>query len=181
MILRPIPITKEMKDYGKVEKLAKGAFPQKECLAPSTLIEMAKSDDFDFFALYDEETFVGFIAIRTYKEMTYLLFLAIAPTLRFQGYGKRAVETPRSLYPDTQQVVDMEMPDKNAENAKQHVRRRGFYLQNGYKPTGHYLAYRKVNFEILCMANYFNFNLSREMMSHLSVPDFNPECFETGI
>jgi len=170
-----------MKGYGKVEKLAKEAFPQKEYLAPSTLIEMAKSDDFDFFALYDEETFVGLIAIRTHKEMTYLLFLAIAPTHRSQGYGKRAMETLRSLYPDTQQVVDMEMPDENAENAKQCVRRRGFYLQNGYKPTDHYLACRKVNFEILCMADYFNFDLFKEMMSHLSVPDFNPEYFETGI
>lgn len=55
MILKTVPITKKMADFERIKKLAKEAFPPKEYLAPSVLIKMAKSPDFDFLALYDEK------------------------------------------------------------------------------------------------------------------------------
>ncbi|MFQ9178294.1 MAG: GNAT family N-acetyltransferase [Christensenellaceae bacterium] len=136
MTLRTIKITSKLPDYEKIKKLAKEAFPPKEYLAPSVLIKMAESPDFDFLALYDSEHFAGYMAVRRYKEMTYLFFLAIDAESRSLGYGSRAIETLKALYPDTQYVVDMEMLDENASNARQREKRRHFYLQNGFKPTG---------------------------------------------
>ena len=68
MTLRTIKITSELPDYEKIKKLAKEAFPPKEYLAPSVLIKMAKSPDFDFLALYDAEHFAGYMAVRLYKK-----------------------------------------------------------------------------------------------------------------
>jgi len=181
MILKTVPVTKDLADYEKIEKLAKEAFPPKEYLAPSVLVKMAKSPDFDFLALYDEERFAGYIAVRRFKEMTYLFFLAIDTDSRSHGYGSRALETLKSLYPDTQQVVDMEMLDENADNVKQRKKRRSFYLRNGYKPTGHFLSYFGVDYEILCMDEDFDFEMFKEMMKHLAVPGFRPRYFEKQI
>lgn len=181
MILKTIPITKEMKDYEKIEKLAKEAFPPKEYLAPSELVKMSVSPDFDFLAFYDDDKFIGYTAINRYKNMTYLFFLAIDPTVRSKGYGGRAIETIKSLYPDTMQVVDMEMTDENADNNEQRISRRKFYLKNGYKPTGHFLSYFGVDYEILCMENDFDFNLFREMMNFIAVPNIKITYFEKKV
>lgn len=178
MLLKTVPITADMPDYGKIKKLAKEAFPPAEYLAPSVMIRMAKSPDFDFLALYDEDTFAGYIAVRRYKGMTYLFFLAVDTESRNRGYGSRALETLKALYPDTQQVVDMEMLDDTADNAAQRERRRRFYMKNGYKPTGHFLTYYGVDYEILCMDEDFDFEMFREMMKRLAVPGFRPKYFE---
>lgn len=177
MILKTIPVTKDLADFAKIKKLAKEAFPPAEYLAPSVMIRMAKSPDFDFLALYDEDQFAGYIAVRRYKNMTYLFFLAIDTESRSHGYGSQAIETLKALYPNTQQVVDMEMLDESADNAAQREKRRSFYLRNGYKPTGHFLSYFGVDYEILCMDEAFDFELFREMMKHLAVPGFRPKYF----
>lgn len=177
-MMKTVPVTKNMADYEKIEKLAKEAFPPAEYIAPSVMIQAAKSPDFDFFALYDEERFAGYMAVKRYQNMTYLFFLAIAAGSRSHGYGSRAIETLRALYPNTQQVVDLEMLDKNADNAEQREKRRSFYLRSGYKPTGHFLSYFGVDYEILCMDDHFDFELFRKMMKHLAVPGFRPKYFE---
>jgi len=177
MILKTIPVINAMAHYEKIEKLAKEAFPPKEYLAPSVLVKMAQAPDFDFLALYDEEKFAGYIAVRRYKKMTYLFFLAIDTESRSHGYGRRAIETLKALYPNTQQVVDMEMLDESADNAEQREKRRNFYLSNGYKLTGHFLSYFGVDYEILCMDENFDFEMFKEMMTHLAVPGFSPKYF----
>lgn len=181
MTLRTVPVTKNMADFERIEQLAKEAFPPKEYLAPSVLIKMAKAPDFDFLALYDKKKFVGYIAVKRFQNMTYLFFLAIDPESRSHGYGSRAIETLKELYPNTQHVVDMEMLDENAENAAQREKRRSFYLRNGYKPTGHFLSYFGVDYEILCIDGKFDFELFRQMMEYLAVPGFRPKYFERQI
>lgn len=54
-------ITEESRFWDAVNALAKEAFPPEECLAPSELVRMARSDSFDFLALPDEEKFIGFM------------------------------------------------------------------------------------------------------------------------
>lgn len=104
-------------------------------------------------------------------------FLAVEPTLRSRGHGKMAIRTLRSLYPGAQQVVDFEMPDEAAANNAQRKRRRCFYLQNGYRPTGRFLSYLGVDYEIFCMEETFDFDTFREMMSSLKIDGFEPRYF----
>lgn len=70
-------ITESNRFWDKVNLLAKEAFPPKEYLAPSKLVEMAEADNFDFLALSDKDSFVGFMVVQTYKNLAYLFFLAI--------------------------------------------------------------------------------------------------------
>lgn len=175
--LDTLKITEDFIDIKKVNLLAKEAFPPKEYLAPSKMIEMAKEESFDFLALYDEEVFVGFMAVKIYKNITYLFFLAIDNARRSKGYGSRAIKTLKKLYPDTQQVVDFEMLDDTAKNSSERERRRLFYLRNGYKPTAQFISYLGVDYEIFCMNDQFNINTFKEMMSSLKIEGFSPNYF----
>lgn len=157
--------------------LATEAFPPEEYLDPSTLVEMAKAENFDFLALLDGDGFVGFMVVQTHKDLAYLFFLAIDPACRGKGYGSRAIETLKAQYPRKTQVVDFEMLDENAANCRQREKRKAFYLRNGYHETGHFLSYLGVDYEIFSMDEDFILEPFQELMSTLHIPGFDPVYF----
>ena len=177
MKLNTEKITRESRFWQQINSLAKEAFPPEEYLAPDKLMEMSLADNFDFLALTDGDTFIGFIVVQTYKNLAYLFFLAIDPSFRAKGYGRRAIETLRLLYPDKKQVVDFEMQDETASNNEQRIKRRQFYLKNGYKETGLFLSYLGVDYEVFCMSNDFEPQEFKDLMKEIQVEGFEPEYF----
>jgi len=176
-MLKTIPITNEFNDITKVEALSLEAFPPEEYLPPQKMIQMTMDDGFDFLALYDEETFVGFMTVLLHKEMAYLFFLAIEESCRSKGYGSKALQTLHATYPGKKQVVDMEKLDEFAENKLQREKRRLFYMCNGYKETGQFLSYLGVDYEVLCMDNDFDLEMFKELMKRVKVEGFAPHYF----
>ena len=176
-MLRTISIDERFSELEKVEALALEAFPPEEYLAPGELIRMAAEDGFDFLALYDENVFVGFMVVMTHKTMAYLFFLAIEKSFRSMGYGSKALRTLRAIYPNMQQVVDMEKQDDSAANQRQREKRRQFYIRNGYQATGTFLSYLGVDYEVLCMDDDFDLALFKELMRGIRIPGFAPRYF----
>ena len=177
MKLNTEKITKESRFWQQVNSLAREAFPPEEYLAPESLVEMSRADNFDFFALTDDDAFIGFMVVQTHKDLAYLFFLAVDPSCRAKGYGSRAIETLRALYPGKKQVVDFEMPDSAAPNNEQRMRRRQFYLRNGYRETGLFLSYLGVDYEVFCMGGEFEPQAFKDMMKEIRVESFAPEYF----
>lgn len=171
-------ITSDFTEMEKLNALALEAFPPEEYLAPMELIRMQEQINLDFWGLYDNDTFVGFMVIVTHKHMAYLFFLAIDSKCRSNGYGGKALAELFKQYPAYQQVVDMEMLDDEAENKEQRIIRRKFYLRNGYKPTGHYLTYFGVSYEVLCKDENFDFDMFKGLLNVLPIKGFNPVFFQ---
>ena len=165
-------ITENSRHWEDVNRLAKEAFPPEEYLAPQALVKMAETDHIDFLALSGQDAFIGFMAVKIYKDLAYLFFLAIKPACRSKGYGSRAVETLKAKYPGKKQIVDFEMPDDHAQNHAQRKKRRDFYLRNGYQKTGLFLSYLGVDYEVFCMDSDF-----QEMMKTIHIKGFSPSYF----
>lgn len=174
MRLNTEDITIGCRFWKEINTLAKKSFPPEEYLAPVKLVQMAQKDNFDFLALTEKDTFIGFIALKLYKKLCYLFFLAIEPAFRSKGYGSLALETIQVRYPNKSQVVDFEAPDERAENNEQRQRRRNFYLKNGYRETGLFLSYLGVDYEVFCQDEKFDKNLFMAMMKSIRVKDFSP-------
>lgn len=170
-------ITQDSRFWDRVNVLAKEAFPPEEYLAPAELVKMANSDNFDFLALLDDDAFVGFMVVQTFKNLAYLFFLAIAADSRGKGYGSRAIETLKAEYPNKIHTVDFEMTDDTAPNAEQRKKRRSFYQRNGYRETGLFLSYLGVDYEVFCMGEDFNADTFKAMMKTIQVEGFNPQYF----
>lgn len=166
-------ITKDSIFLDKVNNLAKEAFPPEEYLEPAKIIEMAKADNFDFLALKDIDTFVGFMVVLTYEDLAYLFFLAIDSSCRSKGYKSRAIKILKEKYPSKKQVVDFEMLDNLADNSIQREKRRNFYLHNGYKETGLFLLYLGVDYEVFCMDDNFELEVFKAMMKTIQVKGFD--------
>ncbi len=171
-------ITREFDDIALVENLAKEAFPPEEYLAPSKLIEMSEAGIVDFLALYDEGTFVGFMAISLYEKLCYMFFLAIRSAHRSKGYGGKALALLDERYLHKQQVVDFERIDFRAANNQQRLARKAFYLRNGYKETGKFISYLGVDYEILCKSESFSYDAFQRMMKTFPIEGFCPKYFK---
>ena len=177
MILNIEHITESNRFWIQVNALAKEAFPSKEYLAPSKLVKMAEADNFDFWALSDKDSFVGFMAVQTHRNLAYLFFLAIDSSCRSKGYGSSAIETMKATYPNKKHIVDFEMLDDTSDNNEQRTKRREFYLRNGYKETGLFLSYLGVDYEVFCMAAEFDEEEFKDMMKNIQVEGFAPKYF----
>ncbi len=176
--MRTVRITVDFPDMARVEALAKEAFPPEEYLAPRTLIRMSEHGEVDFWAMYDQDAFVGFMVVSIFEDMSYLFFLAIDPDLRSHGYGGQALHALEDMYPGKQQVVDFEMIDEAAANNAQRITRKAFYTRNGYKETGKFISYLGVDYEILCRDEIFHFDTFKRMMQGFHIDGFHPQYFE---
>lgn len=159
----------------KLNNLAKEAFPPEEYFPPEKII---KIEDFKLYALYNGRLFVGFFVAKTLKNMAYLFYLAIDSNIRSKGYGKQALEGFKKLYKDYQLVLDIELIDEKAKNKEQRIKRKNFYIKNGYKETGKGIYYFGVHYEILCNEYKIDFELFKELMKDFKIPGFNPIFFD---
>lgn len=89
----------------------------------------------DFMAFYDGGMFCGFFILMTQGDITNILYLAVAEELRNRGYGGKALRMIREMKPLNRLVLDIETPDAAFDNYEQRIRRRGFYLRNGYRKS----------------------------------------------
>lgn len=163
--------------WNEVSALALEAFPPEEYLPPEKLVEMAREETFDFWALTEGETFLGFMAVMTGYGMAYLFFLAIQAEFRAKGYGGQALALLRKTYPQMRQVVDLEMQAPSAENHAQRARRKQFYLRGGYKETGLFLSYLGVDYEVLCEEEHFDTEAFKKLLETLRIEGFCPRYF----
>ena len=69
------------------------------------------------------------------------------------------------------------MQDSTAPNNEQRIKRRQFYLKNGYKETGLFLSYLGVDYEVFCMGDDFEPQAFKDMMKEIRVEGFEPEYF----
>ena len=167
-------VTRLHRFWQNISELAKEAFPPEEYLAPEELVRMAELPGFDFWALTEEDGFIGFMVVQTYETLAYLFFLAIDPGCRSKGYGTRAIEALKAEYPGKKQVVDFEAQDDRAANCMQRKKRREFYLRCGYRETGLFLTYLGVRYEVFCMNHEFDIRQFKEMMKMIPVEGFHP-------
>lgn len=170
-------VTSDFPDMDRLNKLAQDAFPPEEYLAPIKILELSRKTELDFWGLYDNDTFIGFCVIVRHRTMVYLFFLAITPENRSKGYGSSILSLLSEIYKSCQFTVDFEMVDNSAFNYNQRIRRKEFYLRNGFKETGLFLTYFGVSYEVLCMNRDFDIQMFKEMLRSLPIDGFNPSFF----
>ncbi len=80
--------------------------------------------------------FVGFVMVLFCGNIVHLYYFAIHEKLRGQKYGEQALNLIRNRYKGRTIWLGVELPDENAENQQQRLRRKRFYYRNGFQDTG---------------------------------------------
>jgi len=153
MTLQTREITKETKKnkeaFEEVANLYRTAFPKQEQADLGFIFNLTKKDTVRFHGFYDGDTFVGLAYTLTYKDMTYLWYLAITSEVRGSGYGSQVMALLEELYPDQRIVLNLDMQDENASDAGIRQKRKEFYLKNGYETADYGCIFNKNHLDVM--------------------------------
>lgn len=168
-------LTSDCKDVQVVEKINKEAFPPSEYMSMEEIFKFASVTDTDVLGIYNGELPIGFVVITKNRQCGYGYFFAIDGNLRSKGYGSATLKKILEEYGKVQMILDFEALNENAANNEQRIRRRAFYLRNGFHETGRYTLLKGEKFEVVCSAGELNENGLKEILEiiHANVPEFS--------
>jgi len=147
------PITKQIKydkeGFDQVKNLYSTAFPRQEQAPLPYLINQTKKDSVRFDAYYDGDVFVGLAYTISFKDMTYLWYLATRSDLRSKGYGSQIMQHLREIYPNNRIVLNLDIQDENAADNEIRKKRKEFYVRNGYSTADYSCIFNKNKLDIM--------------------------------
>lgn len=126
------------------------AFPPEERMSFEEMFAYAAVADTEVLGIFDQDRALGFAMLLKNSSCAFIILLALDRSVRSQGYGSAALQSLIKRYPDRQLAVDFEELDARAENSAQRLRRKSFYLRNGFHETGRFTLLDGARFELLC-------------------------------
>ena len=108
-------VTPQFADFDKVSALYHSAFPENERRPLEEMFSFLSGSG-EFLALYDGETFCGFVCLLSWQDITHILYLAIDSQLRGRGYGTGMLSAIRQRYPHSRLIADIELETTGAPN-----------------------------------------------------------------
>ena len=135
-------------DFAKIIALNLELFPQNELVAPINLSNNVYSNDenLSIFSFYNDKEFVGYAAIYSYENISYLAFLAVCAKYQGRSFGGLILEILKSNFNSI--VLEIESLDPNATDYLQRVKRSKFYQNNGFKDLGYKISYCGMTYSI---------------------------------
>ncbi len=134
--------------YAEIKTLYDSAFPKNERKEIKYLLEKGQ-DVGEVYAFFDGEKFVGFTCLLNYHTICHVIYFAVAENLRDEGYGTKIIKAVCEAKKRKRVLVDIEMEEDDAPNEAQRVKRKEFYLRNGFKDTEITYRWEGDDYEIL--------------------------------
>lgn len=133
----------------QIRCLYESAFPKEEQIPYDDLLRLMSTMGLDFTAYYDEGEFVGFTIVYPRDTFNWFWYFAVREELRGKGYGQQILSLLIEKYKGCSNILDMESPDQECDNAEQRRRRSAFYMRNGFRNTGVGKSFDGVDYVIL--------------------------------
>ena len=154
-----------------IKKVYLNSFPKEERFPFGILEECAKEKKSYLYAILDNETFVGMYFIVNCDNAYYLMYFSVIDTLRNKKYGSKILQDLKEKYGTL--FLSIEQPVDELS-----IRRKNFYLKNGFFETNKIYTDTEVCYEILCTnSNYIITNDT--MLKRYKNMSSNPKVLDT--
>lgn len=144
------------KNKKEIKEIYVSSFPEKERMPFILMLGMSCLWNTEFLSFYDGDTLCGLVYMATIGKQTFIMFFAVNKNIRSNGYGSSILDKIQLLHPDNKIIVSIEPCNKCAENLEQRLRRKEFYVRNGYEETGYYMKLAGQEQEILIKNGTFH-------------------------
>ena len=124
------------KHFFKVRRLYLSAFPKIERHPVMELFRASSKDKAEFLRFTDDGAFIGLAYMIVRGSVAFLLYFAVEDSKRNKGYGSAILKAIRERYDGKDVVLLIESPHEQCDNMDIRIRRKGFYLRNGFRDTG---------------------------------------------
>lgn len=166
--------TLEYIDYNKytnkIEELYLNSFPEEERFPFWILEECSKENNSNLYAIIDKDKLIGMCYIVNCGNAYYLMYLAIEHSLRNKGYGSKILMDLKEKYKTL--FLSIDVPVDNIS-----IRRKNFYLRNGFYDTNKYYEDTGVNYEVLCTNDKYEITDDNMKKRYTNMTN-NPKIFE---
>lgn len=137
------------KELSAFKKLYIKSFPKEERLDFELLKSKANDGKGNFLGLFDHQNLVGMSYYSEYQGTVYVFYFAIDEQFQSHGYGKIMLDYLFKTFQQHKIILLVEKIDSNAENNQQRMRRKDFYLKNGFTSNQQFLQALGLNFELI--------------------------------
>lgn len=167
--------------FFKVCRLYLTAFPKIERHRLSELFRAARKGDSEFLRFSDEGEFIGLAYMIIRSSVAFLLYFAVDDSNRNRGYGSAILEAIRTRYEGKDVVLLIESLHEKCDNMDIRIRRKGFYLRNGFRETGLIQTSfgGEANYDILSSGETFDRKAYQFMLAHYPFKSYLEEIVET--
>lgn len=148
-----------------IQELYESSFPEDEQVPFFHLKNQAETEISDIFGIYDKNNFIGLLVTVYYEDIIFLWYLAIKSDVQNKGYGSSILKKMIHKYPNHRLVLNIEVIDHN--NSTQ-IKRKNFYLKNGFKECGFYTEEYGILYEMLYYNQPITYQEYEKMMRNYS-------------
>lgn len=120
---------------------------------------MIENKNTELYCLIDTEIVLGFIYLVFYKDMIFILYLAVNTEKRSKGYGSQLLKWCLNKYCDKSIYLNIEEVKEGTKDYETRSRRLKFYLKNGFFVTNYISKEKLENFNIL--SNKFKIDVNQ--------------------
>ena len=144
-------------DSVKIKKLYRASFPLAERKPFSVIKQMQKEGRGDLWIYEENKNFLGFATTINGKTAVLVDYLAVSPTMRDSGIGSAILRGLRGKYPLQHLFLEIESVWEDVPDREARLRRKAFYLRNGFTPMRLMIWLFGVKMEVLgidCTMDY---------------------------
>ena len=161
-----VHFTKRPEMTAQIKALYYEAFPRQERAPWFLLRSKLKSGMAEFYGIYDEKQFIGLLYQVYFRDIVFVFYLAIRPGLRGRGYGSAILDQVKLHSQGKRVILNIEAVD-SGENRQERVKRKQFYLKNGFQDSGFQTREKHVVYDMLWYGGKVSCSEYLELMEQL--------------
>lgn len=119
-------------DFKKIKKLYNSAFPKDERAPFRMLAKRAIHGSAQMLVAKYDGDIIGFVYMVSDDVAAYFFYFAVREDIRGNGVGTEILSRVKDMYSDKILFLAREQLDESADNYDMRVRRRDFYMRNGF-------------------------------------------------
>lgn len=139
------------KELRLIQNLYLEAFPEDERAPFSFLIRRGKRGVSDLLSLIENDLWCGMAYIIHYADIVYILYFAIDPSIRGQGFGQKAIRAIIKKYEGRRIILSIEDWKETSANIEQRISRHNFYLKCGFTDLSCRIIENRVSYAVMAI------------------------------
>ena len=166
---------KNCKNKNLIKEIYVNSFPKDERYPFWIIKSSIKNENIIFNIIYEETNVIGFLYSIFYDNNLFLWYLAIDKKYRNKGYGKKVISDLKNSNKYKNIILAVEKTDESMNKEDIRVKRKEFYIKNGFYETNTFTEDRNVEYEMLCTNK--NFNITEKLLKNVYKQMAKSICF----
>lgn len=160
-------------NYKAIKHLYLDAFPNHERMPFFMLKSAVKKGKAEILIAKERGEVIAFAYLVLYRDMVYLFYFAVLSELRNKGIGSILVKYLIDHYQNKRIFLAVEQPNEKVADNELRIKRKAFYLKNGFSNHKYKLQEKNVIFDVMAVGGEISIEEYKKMFRFWGGRAFN--------